>query len=278
MTSRRVAAIVVTAISFHFLLALPDGHLRDTARRTRPSAATWSRWPSGSRSSRTTGPSPSPTAPSAGRGGAARDRTDARPLRRVHRHAARANGVVRHRRDPRRPRWPSVVDRAAPAGRVARTPGRRARPAATVLVPLGLLAGESRQARARTGAGGSCRSSRCSASSSWSPPSTWWWCSASATRRRPRGQGGPGALHGGVRGGRGHLRPGASAVPRVGHAVRLRIARGARRGPADLREQADPGHPDGRAAPAAGRVAAQDDGPPERRGLHGDRRGARAYG
>jgi signal transduction histidine kinase len=29
-----VAALAVTAISFHFLLALPDGHLRDTARRT----------------------------------------------------------------------------------------------------------------------------------------------------------------------------------------------------------------------------------------------------
>ncbi len=34
-----VAAIVVTAISFHFLLALPDGHLRDTARRATAAVA-----------------------------------------------------------------------------------------------------------------------------------------------------------------------------------------------------------------------------------------------
>ena len=63
-----IAAVAVTAISFHFLLALPDGRLHDSVRRTaaidrlrrrarrrhRPRPAT-------------TSPSPSWTAPSAGR-------------------------------------------------------------------------------------------------------------------------------------------------------------------------------------------------------------------
>ena len=89
-------------------------------------------------------------------------------------------------------------------------------------------------------------------------------------------QGGPGPLHGRLRGGGRDLRAGALALPRVLHPVRLRVARGPRRDSAHVRQPHDPGHPHGRAAAPAGRVAAQDVGPFQRGDLHRCRRGARA--
>ncbi len=62
--------------------------------------------------------------------------------------------------------------------------------------------------------------------------------------------------------------PVRGAVPRLRHQVRLRVTGGPRRGAADLRQPAHPRHPHGRAAAAAGRVAPQDDEPHQRRGLH----------
>ena len=55
---------------------------------------------------------------------------------------------------------------------------------------------------------------------------------------------------------------------RVGDQVRLRRPGGARRGAAHLRQPADPGRGHGRAAAAAGRIAAQDDAPGQRGNLH----------
>ena len=148
--------------------------------------------------------------------------------------------------------------------------------AATALVPLGLLASESRRmASARQpvpgpGAGGVRLRRRGLGHLPRGRPGP-----------RPRahhdgGQGGPGPLHGRLRGGGGDLRAGALALPRIRHPVRLRVARGARRDSANVREPHDPRHPHGRAAAPAGRVAAQDARPVQRGDLHRCRRGARA--
>ena len=133
-----LAALVVTAISFHFLLALPDGRLHDSGRRVlavggyvvaiavglvfvldhRPfsladGAISWV---------------------DRGRPG---DRSDAQPLHRIHRPPPRADGVVRHRGLPRGhgrargDRAPSPGGLAG-AARRRRCGGNGARPARTV--------------------------------------------------------------------------------------------------------------------------------------------------
>ena len=62
--------------------------------------------------------------------------------------------------------------------------------------------------------------------------------------------------------------PARDRLAAVRHPLRLRGQGGAGRGAAHVRQPPDPRHPHGRAAAAAGRVAAQDDGPDQRRGLH----------
>ena len=86
--------------------------------------------------------------------------------------------------------------------------------------------------------------------------------------RRLRRPGGPRPVHAGRGGRRRRLRAGPGPAARLGHPVRLRGPRGARRGAPHLRQPADAGDADGRAPAAAGRVAAQDDGPDQRRDLH----------
>ena len=184
--------------------------------------------------------------------------------------------MVRHRGRPGRDGG-SDRHRAALAGRVAGGPrGGRGRgdgpgPAQSV----GRREPEARPAReswTRAGAGG-LRVRRCGLGD----------LPGRGPRPRPRAQhdrrqGGVGAVHRRLRGGRGHFRAGAVALPRIGHALRLRLAGGARRTAAHLRQPDDPGHPDGRIAPAAGRVAPQDDEPDQRGNLHRVRRGPGARG
>ena len=122
-----LAALVVTAISFHFLLALPDGRLHDSVRRVmavggyvvavavglvfvldhRPfsladGAISWSI------------------------AGAPGDRTDAQPLHRIHRVPAGADGMVRDRGDPGG-HGGAGGDGAPPPGRLARSSSVRSR-------------------------------------------------------------------------------------------------------------------------------------------------------
>ena len=270
-----LAALVVTAISFHFLLALPDGRLHDGVRRTWRSAAMWWQWPSDWVRPRSPTLQPGRRRHQLGHGGGIGDRPDAEPLHRIHRLPPRADGVVRDRRDLAA----TVALVATVLHLLVGWPGQlgAVAAAATVLVPLGLLAGESRSdgptRQPRPGPG--ARGVRLRRRGVGHLPGGG--ARAGSRAEDHRRQGGAGALHGGVGRRRPHLRAGAGPLPRLGDPVRLRVAGGARRGAADLRQQAHPRHPDGRAVAAARRVAAQDDGPDQRRGLHGHRRGARAH-
>ena len=92
--------------------------------------------------------------------------------------------------------------------------------------------------------------------------------------KRPGGPGGPrgaGAVHARRGGGGGGLPAGPGPADGLRHPVRLRGPGSARRGAAHLRQPDDPGRGHGRAAAPAGRVAAQDDGPDQRRGVHRER-------
>jgi hypothetical protein len=175
-----LAALVVTAISFHFLLALPDGRLHDGVRRTvaiggytvalatglgfvldhrafslADGAISWS---------------------IAGVLAIA-------PMR------SRYIGSIGYQRE--RMEWFGIGVTAAATVALMVTvlhllvgwPGQlgAVTAAATVLVPLGLLAGESKGMGPHASRG----LVQVLAVSSWSPSSTWWWCSAWVTRRRP---------------------------------------------------------------------------------------------
>ena len=92
---------------------------------------------------------------------------------------------------------------------------------------------------------------------------------------RPRD---PRAVHAGRRRGRDRVPAGQGTAGGLRDPLRLRRQGGTGRDAPHLRQPPDPGHSHGRAAAAAGRVAAQDHGPDQRRGLHRHRRRAGARG
>ncbi len=262
-----IAALLVTAVSFHFLLALPDGQLPGKARRTAVVVAYVAALATG------VALVIDEHALSILGGGiswsiAALAAVIPLRLRYAERGRARsgASPMVRHRRGSRQ-RHRIGHGRAACAHQLARPSGRSGggEHGAGADLPHGERVpetGSTERAHARP----------------------------FVHRLRIRGHGvgdlpdrrariGPqaghgdrphdiGALDAGDRHRRLGVRPGPRALRGLGHPIRLRRQAGARRGPSDLRQPADTGHTDGRAPAAAGRIPPQDHGAGERGGLH----------
>ena len=262
------ALLVIVASSFHLiLLALPDGHLGGPARRRRRGrrglrgrapARGWA-WPSrqalphrrrwcwpgpGRRGLSRCPPSgcATPRAVGQDRERTAVDRRRARCSRPTIALVAAVLHVLVAWPGPARRRWPR-----AHGVRAARH----------------CIAGESRRLLAPSAGG--CSSTCSSPSSGFIAvvvgASTWWssWASVTApddsADRDVLGLSMLAAAIAAV----GYV-PARDRFAGVGHPLRLRGPAGPGRGPADVRQPADPGHADGRAAAPAGRVAAQDDG------------------